>query len=85
MQQIPGRKRGACTGAGLLSGLMNLRWPTLEQPVPKGLHIVVWTHMELMENCSPWEELMLEKFVENCLLWDGPHFGAGEEWEELSP
>jgi len=27
----------------------------------------------------------LEKFVENCLLWEGPHAGAGAECEEPSP
>ena len=35
-----------------------------------------------MKDCSPWEGLTLEKFVEDCLLWEGPHGGAGEECEE---
>jgi len=30
----------------------------------------------------PWEVLTLEKFMEDCLLWDGPHAGAAEECEE---
>jgi len=25
---------------------------------------------------------VLEKFVENCLLWEGPHAGTGEECKE---
>jgi len=35
-----------------------------------------------VDNCSPWEELMLEKFVKNCLPWDRPQAGAGEECEK---
>lgn len=50
MQQTPGRKRGAGPGAGLLSGLVTLRLPTLEQPVPKGLHTVAWTHTGAQED-----------------------------------
>lgn len=30
-------------------------------------------------NCNLWEGLMLERFVEDCLLWDTPHAGAGKE------
>jgi len=36
----------------------------------------------LVKSCSPWEGLTLEKFVENCLLWEGPHSGAWEGCEE---
>jgi len=35
-----------------------------------------------VKNCSLWEGAMLEKFMEDCLLWEGPHTGAGEECEE---
>ena len=35
-----------------------------------------------MKNWSPWEGLQLEKFMENCLPWAGPHTGAEEEYEE---
>jgi len=35
-----------------------------------------------MENCSSWEGLTLEKCMEDCLLWEGPHTGAGAECEE---
>jgi len=35
-----------------------------------------------MKNCSPWEGLTLEKFVENFLLWVGLHAGEGQECEE---
>ena len=38
-----------------------------------------------MKNCSPWEGLTSEKFVEDCLPWEGPHAGAEEECEESSP
>ncbi|GAB0179861.1 hypothetical protein GRJ2_000451400 [Grus japonensis] len=41
--------------------------------------------LEQFVNCSPWEGLTLEKFVEDCLLWEGPHAGAGAESEESSP
>jgi len=35
-----------------------------------------------VKNCSPWEGLTLEKFVEDCLLWEGSHAGTREEYEE---
>jgi len=35
-----------------------------------------------MKNCSPCEGLTLERFVQNCLSWVGPHPGAGEKSEE---
>ncbi|GAB0175634.1 hypothetical protein GRJ2_000028600 [Grus japonensis] len=41
--------------------------------------------MEQLKNCSPWEGLTLEKFMEDCLLWEGPQAGAGAECEESSP
>lgn len=66
MQQTPGRKRGACTGAGLLSGLVTLRLSTLKQPVPEGLHIVIWTHTGVHEvvhgNNSCWRSLWRTAF-----------------------
>ena len=37
-----------------------------------------------MENCCPWDGLTLEKFVEDCLLWEGHHIGAGEGLPSLS-
>jgi len=37
-------ERGAHTGAGLLAGLVTPWGPTLEQPVPEGLHPVGRTH-----------------------------------------
>ena len=39
---------------------------------------------QLMKNCSPREELTMEKFVEDCLIWEEPHAGAGAECEEPS-
>lgn len=32
-----------------------------------------------MKNCSPWEGLTLERFVENCPLWEGPLSGGRGE------
>jgi len=56
----------------------------LEQPVPEG-HPVEKMHSEAVCELSPWEGLTLEQFKEDCLPWVGPHTGAGEECEELSP
>lgn len=53
MQQTPGRKGRACTGAGLLTGLVTLMLPAQEQPVPEGLHIVVWTPRGVHEGLQP--------------------------------
>lgn len=36
-----------------------------------------------MKNCSLRDGLMMEKFVEDCFLWEGPHTGAREECEEF--
>ncbi|XP_017589112.1 PREDICTED: PHD finger protein 11 isoform X2 [Corvus brachyrhynchos] len=36
-----------------------------------------------MENCCSWDGLT-ENFVEDCLWWEGPHNGAGEELSSLS-
>ena len=38
-----------------------------------------------VKNCSLWEGLTLEKLVEDCLPWEGPHAGAGAECEESFP
>lgn len=35
-------------------------------------------HGKLLKNCSLWEELRLDKLMEDCLLYEGPHAGAGE-------
>ncbi|CAN0114012.1 unnamed protein product, partial [Bubo scandiacus] len=40
---------------------------------------------QFMKSCNVWEELTLEKFVEDCFPWEGPLTGAGEECEESSP
>jgi len=47
------------------------------EPRRKGL-----TLGQFMNNSSPQKGLMLEKFVEHCLPWVGPHAGVGEEYEE---
>ncbi|KAK4810511.1 hypothetical protein QYF61_004291 [Mycteria americana] len=36
---------------------------------------------EFLKNCSLWEGPMLENFAKNCIPWEGPHAG-GEECEE---
>lgn len=38
-----------------------------------------------MKNRSPWEGLTLKKLMENCLLWEGPHAGAGEKCDKPPP
>lgn len=38
-----------------------------------------------MKNCSPWGVLLLEKFKNDCFLWELPQGGAGEECEEGGP
>ncbi|KAK4817118.1 hypothetical protein QYF61_027981 [Mycteria americana] len=43
-----------------------------------------WSSL-FLKDCSLWRGPMLEKFVEDCLPWVGPHAGAGEECEESSP
>ncbi|GAB0201606.1 5'-AMP-activated protein kinase catalytic subunit alpha-1-like [Grus japonensis] len=42
------------------------------------------TMLEQVKNGSPWEGLTLEKLVEDCLPWEGPHAGAEAECEESS-
>jgi len=37
---------------------------------------------QFVKDGTPWEGLTLEKFVESCLSWVGPHAGAGEECVE---
>jgi len=37
---------------------------------------------QFLKNCNPVEGLTLEKFVKDCILWEGPHPGAGEEREK---
>ena len=37
---------------------------------------------QFMRNCSLLEGLTLKKFMKDCLPWDRPHTGAGEECEE---
>jgi len=40
-----------------------------------------WSSL-FLKDCSPREGLVLEKLMENCLLWEGPHAGAGEKYEK---
>lgn len=39
-------------------------------------------HSLFLKDCTPLEGLVLNKFVEDCVLWDGPYTGAGMEGEE---
>lgn len=59
-------------GPGVESRL-ELFWRTA--PHGRNLH---WS-----SSWSPEEELTLEKFLEDCLPWDGPHAGAGKMWGVL--
>ncbi|GAB0183438.1 zinc finger and BTB domain-containing protein 5 [Grus japonensis] len=43
-----------------------------------------WSSL-FLKVCTPWEGPTLEQLVEDCLLWEGPHTGAGAECEESSP
>ncbi|OWK60003.1 Hepatocyte nuclear factor 4-gamma [Lonchura striata] len=53
--------------------------PLLGQPNPKVLHAVESIHAgALHEELSPWEELTLEKFVDNCRCWERPDNGADD-------
>jgi len=40
-----------------------------------------WSSLSL-KDCTPWKGPTLEQFMDNCLLWEGPHAGAGAECEE---
>jgi len=48
---------------------------------------VLWKRLmlEQLVTCNLWEGLTLEKFMKDCLLWEGPHAGAGDECEESFP
>jgi len=37
---------------------------------------------QFVKNCSPWEGVILEKLLKDCVSWERPHAGAGEECEE---
>jgi len=44
------------------------------------------THVGVVcEELQPVGRTQWEQFVEDCLLWEGPHAGAVEECEESSP
>lgn len=56
--------------------------PTLEQATLEGLHSMGWTHTgTVWKELQPVEGLMLEKFLQDCLPWEGSHTGAGEREE----
>lgn len=54
----------------------------MEQPAPEGLHPREGSAWQFRKNCCLWEEPILEKSWGDCLLWKGPHAGAGQEREE---
>ncbi|KAK4806915.1 hypothetical protein QYF61_012636 [Mycteria americana] len=57
----------------------------LEQSVPEGLHPVERTHAgPVLEELQPVGRAHVGEICEglDCLLWKGPHAGAGEECEE---
>jgi len=52
----------------------------LEQCVPEALDPVERTHTGAdVKSCSLWEGLMLEQYMKNCIPWEGPQTGAGEQ------
>lgn len=69
-------ERGAYTGGGLLVELVTPLRPTLEQPVPKGLHPFGDPKLkQFVKNCSQRERLILKTLVDDCLPWERPHAG----------
>ncbi|KAJ7408460.1 hypothetical protein BTVI_59456 [Pitangus sulphuratus] len=53
--------------------------PTLDQSIPEELYHMERTHSgEFIKNCSLWKGFMVQKFVEDCLLWVGCHTGEGK-------
>lgn len=74
--------KGVHNAAGFLAGTLALGRPTLEQYVSDGQYPMERTHAGAV-----FEELYsvgfrLEQFVQNCIPWERPHDGAGEECEE---
>jgi len=40
-----------------------------------------WSSL-FLKDCTPWKGLMLENFIEDCLLWERPNTGAVEYCED---
>ncbi|XP_032535593.1 uncharacterized protein LOC116782749 [Chiroxiphia lanceolata] len=40
---------------------------------------------QFVKKCSPWQGFMLEKLMEDCILWEGSYTQAMPECEESSP
>ncbi|PKU41795.1 hypothetical protein llap_7896 [Limosa lapponica baueri] len=59
----------AHTGAVLLSG------PVTVQGDP------CWSRL-FLKDCTLWKGTMLEKLMKDSILWEGPHAGAREDYEE---
>lgn len=79
-------ERKAHAGAALLAGLGSLRGPTLEQPVAEGLQPLEGPMPEQFgKNCSLREGSTLEKFMGDCLPWEGARIGAGKSVRRLPP
>lgn len=58
----------------------------LEKPFPEGLDLMEGTNTgDSGEELQSVGRLKLEKFLGDCLLWKGPHSGAGEKGEEFCP
>lgn len=56
--------------------VLEQREPTRKHPVPKELYSVEGTHAGVvMKSRSLWIGVTLEKFIENCLPWEGVHLG----------
>jgi len=91
LEQAPTRtcgptERGAHARAGLLAGLVTPWGPTLEQPVPEGLHPVGGTHAgAVREELQPVGRTHIEAVCGELSPVRGPQAGAGAECEESSP
>jgi len=80
-------ERGAHARAGLLAGLVTPWGPTLEQPVPEGLHPMEGAHTgAVCEELQPMERTHVgEVCGEPSLVRKTFTQRAGEECEESSP
>lgn len=57
----------------------------LEHPVPEELHSMEGIHIGAVCEELLCMGIMLEKFMNDCLRWKGPHTGVGSRQSERSP
>jgi len=78
----------ACAGAGSwqdlwIHGERSPHWSRFAGRTCDPMEDPRWSSL-FLKPCTPWAELMLQKFMENCLPWEGLQTGTGEEREESS-